>query len=133
MVTKIGKLNKDVIDLQALRMHQNDKIGSLEAELKAIQYQTNSNIVDKNFKCTVCLLRFTNKEDLKCHWLTTQVFCKTSQVCCEGSYTNGSDQINIKDIEHQDHIWEEPQTKCVESVFISETVCDLANHLIKDH
>ena len=65
MVTKIGKLNKDIIDLQALGIHQNDKIGSLEAELKAIQYQTNSNIVDKKFKCSVCSLRFTNKEDLK--------------------------------------------------------------------
>ena len=119
----------------------NSKIACLEMEIKEVKnkFDTNIDNINKNieinnkFKCKVCPLSFKCKEELKCHWLTTQVFCKTCQLCCGGSYSNESEFIDINGIDHEGHDWEEPENKCVECVFICETEDEFTHHLIKDH
>ena len=125
MKHNISELNKDMQVLKALIDQPNSKIACLEMEIKEVKNKVdtkldyiNKNIeINNKFKCKVFALSFKYKEELKWHWLTTQVFCKTGQLCCGGSYSNESEFIDNDGIDHERDDWEGPENKCVECVF----------------
>ena len=83
-------------------------------------------------KCKVCEFIFTDKDELKEHWNTTEIFCKTCQECCD-AYTKGTDEFYPENPEHEGHEWNLIKNKCEECIFICTSNNTLQNHMTSKH
>ena len=71
--------------------------------------------------CKVCESLFKDEEELKNHWTTTEIFCKTCQVCILGARTQWGNEVYPDDSEHEGHDWNVIKNKCHTCVFICKS------------
>ena len=125
---KINALEEEFKKIKAEKQKMSESISKLSAELKMVRsmgkgLESTKSIkpipkeiksvqsTSKNVKCKVCEFKFKDDNELKEHWIETEVHCKTCQECCVG-VSEGNGIIYPDDPKHKGHEWSVIKNKC---------------------
>ena len=146
---KINDLEQEVKEIKAQKQKMSESISKLSAELKMVRsmcegLESTKSIkpipkeiksvqsTSKKVKCKVCELKFKDNNELKEHWIETEVHCKTCQECCVG-VSEGNGIIYPDDPKHQGHERSVIKNKCEECIYICESNQTLQEHMTNKH
>ena len=146
---KINALEQEVKEIKAEKQKMSEIISKLSAELKMVRsmcegLESTKSIkpipkeiksvqsTSKKFKCKVCECKFKDDNELKEHWIETEVHCKTCQECCVG-VSEGNGIIYPDDPKHKGYEWSVIKNKCEECIYICESNQTLQEHMKNKH